>query len=82
VADFAIQEPDASDGGKKPCTCHIYLSPGEGEGFVKKLTGYKDMDLDGTKVLAEIESTLVDEKVKEPQKYNQKEHTLPKVSKQ
>jgi hypothetical protein len=24
----------------------------------------------------------VDEKVKEPQKYNQKEHTLPKVSKQ
>lgn len=44
VADYAIHSPDASDGGKNP-HAHIMLTlrPVEGEGFGKKLTGFKNV---------------------------------------
>lgn len=55
VADFAIHEPDASDGGKNPHAHVMFtLRPVEGEGFGKKLTGYKDGGLDGREVLEEM----------------------------
>ena len=55
VADFAIHEPDASDGGKNPHAHVMFtLRPVEGDGFGKKLTGYKDGGLDGKEVLAEM----------------------------
>jgi ATP-dependent exoDNAse (exonuclease V) alpha subunit len=58
VADFAIHEPDASDGGKNPHAHVMFtLRPVEGEGFGKKLTGYKDGGLDGKEVLAEMRSS-------------------------
>lgn len=49
VADYAIHNPDASDGGKNP-HAHIMftLRPVEQDGtFGKKLTGYKNGGLDG-----------------------------------
>jgi hypothetical protein len=55
IADFAIHEPDASDGGKNPHAHVMFtLRPVEGDGFGKKLTGYKDGGLDGKEVLAEM----------------------------
>ena len=58
VADFAIHEPDASDGGKNPHAHVMFtLRPVEGDGFGKKLTGYKDGGLDGKEVLAEMRSS-------------------------
>jgi ATP-dependent exoDNAse (exonuclease V) alpha subunit len=55
VADFAIHEPDASDGGKNPHAHVMFtLRPVEGEGFGKKLTGYKDGGLDGREVLEDM----------------------------
>ncbi len=58
VADFAIHAPDASDGGKNPHAHVMFtLRPVEGEGFGKKLTGYKDGGLDGKEVLAEMRSS-------------------------
>lgn len=61
VADFAIHEPDASDGGKNPHAHVMFtLRPVEGEGFGKKLTGYKDGGLDGKEVLAEMRGSYAD----------------------
>lgn len=52
VADFAIHSPDASDGGKNPHAHVMFtLRPVSGDGFGKKLTGYKDGGLDGREVL-------------------------------
>ena len=44
IADYAIHNPDASDGGKNP-HAHIMftLRPVEGNGFGKKLTGYANV---------------------------------------
>lgn len=52
VADYAIHSPEASDGNKNP-HAHIMftLRPVEGDGFGKKLTGYKDGGLDGVEFL-------------------------------
>lgn len=43
VADYAIHSPEASDGGRNP-HAHIMftLRPVEGDGFGKKLTGFKN----------------------------------------
>lgn len=55
VADFAIHAPDASDGGKNPHAHVMFtLRPVEGDGFGKKLTGYKDGGLDGREILEEM----------------------------
>lgn len=61
VADYAIHEPDATDGGKNP-HAHIMfnLRPVEGEGFGKKLTGYKDGGLDGKEFLEEMRFSYQD----------------------
>jgi hypothetical protein len=61
VADFAIHEPDASDGGKNP-HAHIMfnLRPVEGDGFGKQLTGYKDGGLDGREILEEMRFSYQD----------------------
>lgn len=55
VADYAIHEPDASDGGKNPHAHILFtLRPVEGDSFGKKLTGYKDGGLDGKEFLQEL----------------------------
>lgn len=55
VADFAIHSPDASDGGKNPHAHVMFtLRPVEGDGFGKKLTGYKNGGLDSREVLQEL----------------------------
>jgi hypothetical protein len=62
VADFAIHEPDASDGGKNP-HAHIMftLRPLDEKGeFGKKLTGYKDGGMDGREVLEEMRFSYQD----------------------
>lgn len=52
VADVALHSPDASDGGKNPHAHVMFtLRPVEGDGFGKKLTGYKDGGLDSREVL-------------------------------
>ncbi|WP_138995286.1 MobQ family relaxase [Larkinella sp. C7] len=44
VADYAIHSPDASDGGKNPHAHVMFtLRPVEGDGFGKKLTGFKNV---------------------------------------
>lgn len=61
VADFAIHCPDASDGDKNPHAHVMFtLRPVEGEGFGKKLTGYKDGGLDGKEVLQEMRFSYQD----------------------
>lgn len=55
VADYAIHAPDASDGGKNPHAHVMFtLRPVEGDGFGKKLTGYKNGGLDSREVLTEM----------------------------
>ena len=55
IADYAIHEPDASDGGKNPHAHVLFtLRPVEGDSFGKKLTGYKDGGLDGKEFLQEL----------------------------
>lgn len=56
IADYAIHEPDASDGGKNPHAHVMFtLRPVEADGtFGKKLTGYKDGGLDGKAALQEM----------------------------
>lgn len=55
IADYAIHEPDASDGGKNPHAHVMFtLRPLDEKGeFGKKLTDYKDGGLDGKEMLAE-----------------------------
>lgn len=61
VADFAIHSPDASDGEKNPHAHVMFtLRPVEGDGFGKKLTGYKDGGLDGREVLEQFRSSYQD----------------------
>ena len=62
VADYAIHEPDASDGGKNPHAHVMFtLRPVEQDGtFGKKLTGYKDGGLDGKEVLQEMRISYQD----------------------
>jgi hypothetical protein len=62
IADYAIHEPDASDGGKNP-HAHIMftLRPLDEKGeFGKKLTGYKDGGLDGREFLEEMRFSYQD----------------------
>lgn len=56
VADYAIHNPDAADGGKNPHAHVMFtLRPVEADGsFGKKLTGYKDGGLDGREFLDEM----------------------------
>lgn len=62
VADYAIHNPDASDGGKNPHAHVMFtLRPVEQDGsFGKKLTGYKNGGLDGKEVLKEMRFSYQD----------------------
>jgi ATP-dependent exoDNAse (exonuclease V) alpha subunit len=62
IADFAIHEPDASDGGKNPHAHVMFtLRPVEQDGsFGKKLTGYQNGGLDGKAVLKEMRFSYED----------------------
>lgn len=62
IADFAIHNPDASDGGKNPHAHVMFtLRPVQEDGtFGKKLTGYKDGGLDGKEVLWEMKFSYQD----------------------
>lgn len=62
VADYAIHEPDASDGGKNPHAHVMFnLRPVEQDGsFGKKLTGYKDGGIDSREVLQEMRTSYQD----------------------
>ena len=56
IADYAIHNPDAADGGKNP-HAHIMftLRPVQEDGtFGKKLTGYKNGGMDGREILKEM----------------------------
>lgn len=56
VADYAIHAPDAADGEKNPHAHVMFtLRPAEGQGFGKKLTGYKNGGLDGVEFLQELQ---------------------------
>jgi ATP-dependent exoDNAse (exonuclease V) alpha subunit len=63
IADYAIHEPDASDGGKNPHAHVMFtLRPLDEKGeFGKKLTGYKDGGLDGKEMLAEMRFSYQDQ---------------------
>lgn len=62
IADYAIHNPDASDGGKNPHAHVMFtLRPVEQDGtFGKKLTGYKNGGLDGKEVLREMRFSYQD----------------------
>ncbi len=62
VADFAIHEPDASDGGEN-AHAHVMFTcrPVEGDGFGKKLTGYQDGKIDSKQFLQEIRHSYQEE---------------------
>ena len=62
IADYAIHNPDASDGGKNPHAHVMFtLRPVEKDGtFGKKLTGYKNGGLDGKEFLHEIRFSYQD----------------------
>ncbi|WP_176454330.1 MobA/MobL family protein [Siphonobacter sp. BAB-5385] len=55
VADYAIHSPEASDGQRNPHAHVMFtLRPVDGEGFGKKLTGYKNGGLDGVEFLQDM----------------------------
>ena len=62
IADYAIHNPDASDGGKNPHAHVMFtLRPVEQDGtFGKKLTGYKNGGLDGREFLNELRFSYQD----------------------
>ena len=62
VADYAIHNPDAADGGKNPHAHVMFtLRPVEADGtFGKKLTGYKNGGLDGKEFLGELRFSYQD----------------------
>ena len=62
IADVAIHNPDAADGGKNPHAHVMFtLRPIDTEGnFGKKLTGYKNGGLDGKQVLKELRFSYQD----------------------
>jgi ATP-dependent exoDNAse (exonuclease V) alpha subunit len=63
IADYAIHEPEASDGGKNPHAHVMFtLRPLDENGeFGKKLTGYNDGGLDGKAVLHEMRMSYQDQ---------------------
>lgn len=62
IADVAIHNPDAADGGKNPHAHVMFtLRPVEQDGtFGKKLTGYKNGGLDGRETLKEMRFSYQD----------------------
>ncbi len=62
IADYAIHNPDAADGGKNPHAHVMFtLRPVEQDStFGKKLTGYKNGGLDGKEFLSEIRFSYQD----------------------
>lgn len=62
IADYAIHEPDASDGGKNPHAHVMFtLRPLQKDGsFGKKLTGYNDGGLDGKAALRDMRMSYQD----------------------
>ena len=62
IADYAIHNPDAADGGKNPHAHVMFtLRPVEEDGtFGKKLTGYKNGGLDGKETLKEMRFSYED----------------------